>query len=232
MGENMSSVLKIGFIGGGINSAVGNTHRIACQMDHRWQLVAGCFSTHSNVNRETADSWGVEPSRRYDDWRIFLENEQGNLDAIGLLTPTPLHAEMAVEALHRGFAVICEKTMAASSREAAAICRAVEENNGFLAVTYNYTGYPMLRELRQMIVDGKLGTVNLVQIEMPQEGFARLNKHGQKPQPQAWRLHDGNIPIISLDLGSHLHHMIFFLLEKNPWRSSPTSPVTGFSRTS
>lgn len=208
--------LKLGFIGGGLNSAVGNTHRIAAQMDNRWSLEAGCFSTNNKINCETAVQWGLDQSRLYDDWRVLLSREKGKLDALCLLTPTPVHAEMAIEALRHGFSVICEKAMATSSREADAICRAVEANKAFLAVTYNYTGYPMLRELRQMVIDGKLGTVNLVQIEMPQEGFARLNKHGQQPKPQAWRLQDGEIPTISLDLGVHLHHMIYFLTGQKP----------------
>lgn len=211
-----TSPLRIGFIGGGLNSAVGNTHRIACQMDHRWSLCAGCFSTHENINHETANAWGIDATRLYDNWRIMLEREKNNLDAICLLTPTPVHAEMAIEALNRGYSVICEKAMAVSSKEATAICRAVAESKGFFAVTYNYTGYPMLRELRSMISSGKLGTVNLIQIEMPQEGFARFNKLGQKPQPQAWRLHDGHIATISLDLGVHLHHMIHFLTGAQP----------------
>jgi len=207
---------KIGFIGGGLNSAVGNTHRIACQMDHRWILEAGCFSTEPLINQETAEKWGVHSERLYDDWQAFLTREKGRLDAVCLLTPTPLHAEMAVEALNQGYAVICEKAMATTSREAGAICAAVDNNKSFFAVTYNYTGYPMLRELRQMIAAGKLGKLNLVQIEMPQEGFARLDKQGRKPQPQAWRLRDGVVPTISLDLGVHLHQMIHFLCGERP----------------
>lgn len=210
------TALKIGFIGGGLNSAVGNTHRIACQMDHRWILEAGCFSSHAAVNHETADCWGLDPARVYDDWRTLLAREKGRLDALCLLTPTPLHAEMAIEALNQGFAVICEKTMVTTSEEAAAVCAAVKANKSFFAVTYNYTGYPMLRELRQMMAEGRLGKLNLVQIEMPQEGFARLNKQGQKPQPQAWRLRDGKVPTISLDLGAHLHQMVYFLSGEKP----------------
>jgi predicted dehydrogenase len=208
--------LSLGFIGGGINSAVGNTHRIAAQMDCRWQLTAGCFSTHPHVNSETADKWGVNPSRRYDNWLDFLKNEKGRLDAVCILTPTPIHSEMVREAVNQGFAVICEKAMAGTSEEAAAICRAVEEQKAFLAVTYNYTGYPMLRELRQMIVDGKLGKLKLIQIEMPQEGYIRLDKNGHPPVPQAWRLRDGGIPTISLDLGVHLHNMTYFLSGERP----------------
>jgi len=221
-------LLKIGFIGGGLNSAVGNTHRIASQMDHRWVLEAGCFSTHDKINRETASQCGLDQSRLYDDWRVLLSNEKGRLDAICLLTPTPMHAEMAIEALNHGFAVICEKTMATSSKEAAAICQAVEANKEFFAVTYNYTGYPMLRELRQMIIDGKLGVLNLIQIEMPQEGYAWLDKQGQPPKPQAWRLKDGEIPIISLDLGAHLHHMIYFLTMEKPLQVVADQTSYGF----
>lgn len=210
------SLLKVGFIGGGLNSAVGITHRIACQMDRRWVLVAGCFSTHDEINRETASQWGIDPSRCYNDWRMLLEREKNKLDAVCLLTPTPMHAEMAVEALNQGHAVICEKAMAASCREAREICKAVEANKRFLAVTYNYTGYPMLRELRQMILEGRLGTLNFIQIEMPQEGYARLTKEGKPLVPQAWRLKDGEVPTLSLDLGDHLHHIIYFLSGEKP----------------
>ena len=219
---------KIGFIGGGLNSAVGNTHRIASQMDNRWILESGCFSTNDKINRETASVWGVDKSRLYDDWRVLLKNEKNNLDAVCLLTPTPVHSEMVIEALNNGFSVICEKTLATSSKEAAAICRSVEINKGFLAVTYNYTGYPILRELKQMIIDGKLGVINLIQIEMPQEGYLRLNKKGLPPKPQAWRLKDGKVPIISLDLGSHLHNMIYFLTGEKPLQVVADQTSYGF----
>jgi len=145
-----------------------------------------------------------------------------------MLTPTPAHSEMVIEALNKGFAVICEKTLATSSKEAEAICHAVEKNKAFLAVTYNYTGYPMLRELRQMILNGKLGIINLIQIEIPQEGYARLNKDGQRPQPQAWRLKDGEVPIISLDLGSHLHNIIYFLSGEKPLQVVADQASYGF----
>jgi len=219
---------KLGFIGGGLNSAVGNTHRIASQMDHRWILESGCFSTNNKINNETASKWGIDKSRLYDDWRVLLNKERDKLDAVCLLTPTPAHSEMAIYALNNGFPVICEKTMATSNKEALAICRAVQANKGFLAVTYNYTGYPMLRELRQMIIDGKLGVIHLIQIEMPQEGYARLNKQGVPAKPQAWRLKDGVVPIISLDLGSHLHNMIYFLTRETPLQVIADQASYGF----
>lgn len=208
--------LQLGFIGGSLDSAVGTTHKIACQMDDRWELVSACFSTDSKLNSSTAKAWGLSSDRLYDSWKKLLNAERGVLDAIVVLTPTPSHAEIVVLALELGFAVICEKAMAVSSKEAKQISDAVNKNKGFLAVTYNYTGYPMVRELQDLIKRGELGVINQIHIEMPQEGFLRVGKDDEKPVPQAWRLHDDHVPTISLDLGVHLHHMIDFLSGQKP----------------
>ncbi len=200
-----------------MNSAVGRAHHIATQMDRRFNITAGCFSTNEVSNSKTASYLGIPRSRLYGDWRELLAAETSSLDALLLLTPTPLHAEMAVAALHRGFPVICEKALAVSSAEAREICRARDENNGFVAVTYNYSGYPMIRELRHLVEKGLLGRVTSVMAEMPQEGFSRLiGATDSKPQPQAWRLIDHSVPTVSLDLGVHLHHLIDFLIRKKP----------------
>jgi len=208
--------LKLGFIGGGINSAVGNTHRIASQMDNRWILEAGCFSQNNEINIKTSNQYGIAQNRTYGSWRDLLKNEKEKLDAVCILTPTNYHSEIVIEALELGYAVICEKSLGSNIEEVTKIEETVRKNKGFLAVTYNYTGYPMLRELRQIITDGKLGKLTQIHIEMPQEGFLRLDKQGKIPKPQNWRLKDGEIPTISLDLGVHLHHMIYFLSGERP----------------
>ena len=209
--------LKLGLIGGALDSAIGRTHHIASQMDGRWRICAGCFSMCAEANHVTADALGVPAARNYADWKQMLQAERSRLDAIVLLTPTPEHAEMAVAALEYGYPVISEKALAASSAEAAAIRAARDRHDGFLAVTYNYTGYPIIRELRHMITTGKLGKLLHVQAEMPQEGFVRLvGPQDAKPQPQAWRLQDGIIPVVSLDLGTHVHHLIHFLTAASP----------------
>lgn len=208
--------LKLGFIGGGVNSAVGSTHFIATQMDGRFKVESGCFSRNKKINTQTAEQWGIATDRCYSDDTDFLKQEKGLVDAIVVLTPTPGHVELVVETLRLGYPVICEKAMASSSVEAMLIHKAQQEMKGFLAVTYNYTGYPMLRELRYMIAQERLGKIEQIQIEMPQEGFARLNKDGEPNVPQQWRLRDGEIPTISLDLGVHLHHIIDFLTGEKP----------------
>jgi len=218
--------LKIGFIGGGINSAVGNTHRIAAQMDNKWKLSAGCFSTQKDINKQTAECWGVQ--NYYDNWIDLLENEKNNLDAVAILTPTNIHYEMAQKVLSLGYAVICEKTLTTTYPEAVSIAEIVANKNNFLAVINNYTGYPMLRELREMIKSNRLGTIKHIQVEMPQEGFIRYDKNNKIPKPQKWRLIDGVIPTIHLDLGIHLYHIIYFLCNQKPIEVCSTQASCGF----
>lgn len=205
------SPLSIGFIGGGLGSAVGLTHKIASQMDGRWRLVAGCFNPTSDANHQTAAAWGVSPDRTYDSWQLLLGRERGRLDAVVILTPTPSHLEMVLEALNAGFAVICEKALTASVEAADRIAEALRQTKGFLAVTYNYSGYPMVRELRQLCLSGRLGRVRQLHLEMPQEGFLKRGADGAPPHPQAWRQRDGAIPTVHLDLGVHLHQLVGFL---------------------
>ena len=146
----------------------------------------------------------------------LLSNEVNNVDAVVILTPTPSHYEMILKALDLGYAVISEKALAMTHQEGLDISNKIEEKKAFFAVTHNYTGYPILRELQRMIKDNKLGKITHINIEMPQESFTRLDINGNKPQPQNWRLEDKIIPGISLDLGAHLQHIIYFLTNENP----------------
>ena len=211
-----SEPLKLGFIGGALNSAVGETHKICSQMDNRWALTSGCFSRHAELNRYTAEMWGVNQSRVYANYLDLFEAEKNRLDAIAVLTPTPSHAEIVIAALEHGYPVICEKALAKSVEEAVRIEEARKRVNGYLAVTYNYTGYPMVRELREVIRRGDLGDLQQIHVEMPQEGFLRLNDSDSVSTPQDWRLKDHKIPTLSLDLGVHVHHMVNFLSAERP----------------
>lgn len=220
--------LRLGFIGGALDSAVGNTHRIACQMDRRWQVVAACFSTKRDVNLATADAWGVPAERLHADWLTMLRAEHDRLDAVIVLTPTPSHTEIVIAALELGIAVICEKALCTSVDDALAIKRSVEENSGYLAVIYNYTGYPMLREMQHRVSSGHIGQIQQVHVEMPQEGFLRLDQDNNPPRPQSWRLKDGVIPTLSLDLGVHVENMLHYLSGAAPEEVVATSRTSGF----
>lgn len=208
--------LKIGFIGGGIDSVVGYVHMIASQMDRKFELVAGCFSRNQTINKETGRKWGIDENRIYPEWHDLLEKEGKSLDAIVIITPTFSHKEMVIETINRGIPVICEKALCTSVKEAEEIKEVVNRKKGFLAITYNYTGYPLLRELRKMIKAGDLGRLTQIHIEMPQDIFRIVNPDGSKPVPQPWRMNDYTVPTISLDLGVHLHNIIYFVSGEHP----------------
>lgn len=208
--------LSLGFVGGGWNSAVGATHFIAARMDGMFSVDAGVFSRQAPINHQTGERWDVPADRVHDSVDELLEREAGRLDAIVVLTPTPDHAETVLKALDKGFAVICEKAMASTASDARRIAELAKAKDGFVVVTFNYTGYPMVRELRRMIGEGRLGRITQVHAEMPQEGFARLSPEGAPTTPQKWRTIDGLIPTISLDLGDHLHHLVRFLTGERP----------------
>ena len=223
-------VLKLGFIGGGLNSAVGNTHFIASQMDGLFRVEAGCFSRDSALNFRTAEKWGVEIKRTYGTWTDLLASEPENLDAVVILSPTPEHFHQVSSAIKAGLNVICEKSLATTSSEALELIREAERQDKFLAVTYNYSGYPMVRELRQMISTGRLGKLEQIHIEMPQESYARLNRQNQPMIPQQWRLRDGPVPTIALDLGVHMHHLVDFLTSAKPMEVVATQRSLGLFR--
>lgn len=207
---------RIGFIGGGINSAIGRSHFIASRMDDKFCLVAGAFSRNSEINRQTGEEFGVDPERVYDDYHELLLKEKDRMDVVAVLTPTDRHEEMVIECLKAGYPVICEKSLATSCKSALRIKDCLERQHGFLCVTYNYTGYPMVRVLRDKIRAGELGRITNIIVEMPQEGYTRYTLDHKEPTPQDWRMKDYEIPTISLDLGTHLHNMMAFLTGAHP----------------
>jgi predicted dehydrogenase len=221
-------MLKCGFIGGSYKSAIGTTHKIASQMDGRWELVSGCFSRNQITNLETAKLWNVP--RVYNNWQEFLLQELSLIDAVIILTPTPAHTPLILKALELGYSVICEKALCSSVEDAIKIYSTSKNEKNFLGVIYNYTGYPMVRELREMIHAGELGRLFQVNIEMPQEGYIRLDKTGNPYKIQSWRKQDREIPTISLDLGVHIHNLVNFLTKESPLRVIGKQNSFGFQQ--
>jgi predicted dehydrogenase len=210
--------LRLGFIGGGLNSAVGLTHQIAARMDGRFQLCAGCFSRNREISQATGAAWGLKSDEIFASPESLLA-ESEKLDAVVILTPTPAHRDILLQCAESGLYVICEKSLAVDMREIgeieAAFSTPSTEERERLFVTYNYTGYPMIRELRARIRQGLLGKIQQVMAEMPQEGFLRKNAEGAVSMPQPWRRRDGVIHTVSLDLGVHLHQLVKYLIAEN-----------------
>ena len=210
----MAKPLSLAFIGGGINSAIGMTHKIASQMDGHFQLAAGCFSRDEVLNRKTGLAWGIDENKIYQDALTLLEREHSQLDAVVILTPTPAHHDILLACLEYPLPIICEKAMVSSVTEAEEIQQRVDQTTSSLYVTFNYTGSPMVRELRQRLLSGALGRIQQVMGEMPQEGFSRCRSDGSIALPQTWRRTDHSIPTVSLDLGVHAHQLVEFLTDK------------------
>ena len=209
---------KIAIIGGSINSIAGYPHFIASQMDRRFEVVSGTFSTNEIVNKQTAEQWKID--RVYDNYKMLVEKEKNIIDAVVILTPTPNHKEIILFLLSKNIPIICEKPIVSSQEEIDQINRVYDPKKHFLAITNNYSGYPMVRELKEKVKNKELGDILQIRLKMPQESFLRPPKSIH--YPQKWRLKDGFIPMISLDLGSHLHHLAKFLLEEEPIRLMAT----------
>jgi predicted dehydrogenase len=224
--QAMPEKLRLAFLGGAVNSAVGRAHRDAIELDQKFDLVAGCFSRREDINRNTALQYRIEQDRCYENLDALIANERRSIDALVVLTPTQQHKPQVIAALEAGIPVICEKALAVSSAEAHEIGIA-RGGAGFLAVTYNYTGYPMLREIRSMVESGIFGELQQIHIEMPQETFLRLKRDGTPMTPQDWRLHDGIVPTVSLDLGVHVHSLLYFLTQQAPEEVCATSQSFG-----
>ena len=213
--RRMTRPLQIGFIGGGLNSAVGKTHRIAAELDGRWKLAAGFFSRDATINKATGEMWGVE-KRTYPNLNTFLTEEAGKVDAVAVLTPTPAHYEQVSQLLSSGFNVVCEKALATTQKHARELSELAEASNRRLFVTFNYSGYPMVRELVARIRAGRFGDLISLRIEMPQEGYLRRNTSEQPTIPQQWRRKDYELPTVSLDLGVHVVQLANLLAGQTP----------------
>lgn len=209
--------LKLGFIGGGLSSAIGAIHYSASRLDGHWELVTGTFSRNQNINFQTGHQWNVKKERIYGDWKDLILREKNNVDAFCVLTPTPSHVEALEELIINNVPIICEKSVTMDLSEIRKISTKIKKNNPFFVATFNYTGYPLIRELKQLIKEGILGNIQQIHIEMPQEGFVRPPEiAGKSAPPQSWRLKDGTIPTICLDLGVHLQSIVQFLTGQVP----------------
>ena len=211
----MKKLFNVAIIGGGINSAVGSAHFNALNLSNKFNIYTGVFSRNQSVNIKTANEYNIPLSKVYNSLSELIDKEKNNIDCIIILTPTNQHFKQVLECLNEKIPVICEKALVSNLEEINIIKNVVDSNKLFLSVIYNYLGYPILRELKQIIENGNLGHINQVQIEMPQEGFLRLI-NGKPQIPQEWRLHDEKISVLSLDLGVHLHMLIKYLTNQNP----------------
>jgi len=207
--------LKYGMVGGGKGAFIGDVHRKAIAMDGKAELVAGCFSQSYQNTLETGESWGIGKDRLYKNFEDMIEAEakrSKKLDFIIIVTPNHLHFPIAKLALEKGFHVVCDKPLTTSSRDAEELGKLARKKNLFFCVTYAYSGFPIIKHMREMIAKGELGTIRFVAGEYPQEWLATpLEKTGQKQA--GWRTDPQRAGISNCvgDIGSHIEHMVSYL---------------------
>jgi len=181
--------LRLGMVGGGEGAFIGGVHRIAARLDDEFELVAGAFSSDPARAASSAVTLRVAPERSYSDFRAMAVEEAARpdgIDVVAIVTPNHLHHGPARAFLEAGINVICDKPLARTVAEGEDLVRAVSVSGRVFVLTYNYTGYPMIRHAREMIAAGELGAIRIVQVEYPQDWLTTpLEATGHKQA--AWR---------------------------------------------
>ena len=178
-------------IGGGEGSFIGAIHYKAAMLDGYYQLVCGAFSSDYEKSLRSADYYHVKPSRVYATWQEMFQKEatlpeEDRMEAVIIATPNHLHHPQAMMALEKGFHVICDKPITISLKEALELEQKVKETNLVFALTHTYTGYPMVKEARELVKSGKLGKIRKVVAEYPQGWLSTPLEHEGNKQA-SWR---------------------------------------------
>lgn len=181
--------IRLGMVGGGRDAFIGGVHRIASRIDGHYELVAGCFSSTPEKSHASGRDLGLDPKRIYDDFTAMAQREarlKDGIEAVAIVTPNHMHWPAAREFLKRGIHVICDKPMTATLGDAKKLVKAADQSGALFVLTHNYTGYPMVRQARQMVREGVIGDIRVVQAEYPQDWLSdKIEDTGQKQA--GWR---------------------------------------------
>jgi predicted dehydrogenase len=211
--------IRLGMVGGGPGAFIGAVHRIAARMDDHYELVAAALSSDPARSQAAARDLHIAPDRAYGSYTEMARAEAARPDrveAVAIVTPNNLHYPMAKTFVETGFHVICDKPLTTTLGEALDLEKIVKRSNIIFGLTHNYTGYPMVRQARQMIADGDLGKIRIVQVEYAQDWLATpLEQTGQKQA--AWRTDPAQSgPGGSLgDIGTHAYNLACFVTGLN-----------------
>ncbi|WP_441000960.1 Gfo/Idh/MocA family protein [Fodinibius sp. SL11] len=210
----MAKLIRYGMVGGGPGSFIGKVHRMAANLDGKMRLVAGSFSSDSEKSRRMGSQLNLQPDRVYESYQQMAENEAAlhedkRIDVVSVVVPNNLHYDVCKTFIEAGVHVICDKPMTNTLEEAEELCRLVAKHNTLFALTHNYSGYPMVKEARQLVEEGTLGTLRKVVVEYPQGWLARSVEN----EAEVWRLNPNIAGISSTiaDIGTHAEHLVRFI---------------------
>ncbi len=193
MGLNapLNRKLRMALVGGGQGSFIGRVHATAAILDNRAELVAGALSSDPARAKASAPDYGIAPERAYGSYRELIEREsqlpaERRIDFLSIATPNHMHYEIALAAVQAGFNVICDKPLTFDLHQAEQLAAAVEKSPVVFAVTHNYTGYPLVRQARQMVQDGFFGEIQAIRTQYIQ-GWLRTRLEASDQKQAAWR---------------------------------------------
>ncbi len=188
---DLNRKLRMALVGGGAGSFIGRVHCTAAVLDNRAALVAGALSSNPERAKASAPAYDINENRAYGSYRELLETEaalpeQERIDFVSVATPNHTHFEIAKAAVEAGFNVICDKPMTFDLAQAEELAAAVDNSDVVFAVSHNYTGYPLVRQAREMILNGELGEIQAVRAFYIQ-GWLRTRLEEEEQKQAAWR---------------------------------------------
>ncbi len=213
-----SKKLKLGIIGGGPNSWIGNVHRIAARFDDKYILVAGVFSRNSKKSISFGKSLGIDPQRCYSNYSEMADKEnklRNKIDVVSIMTPPGSHQKIAEKFIDKNIHIISDKPFAANLRQAKSLFKKIKSNNKIkYALTHNYSAYPMVREAKTLVGKGKIGKIEYVNFEYIQDWSdgKKFNSINAKKLFD-WKLDPKIVGISTVlnELGSHGYHLAMYI---------------------
>ncbi len=215
---SLNRKLRMGMVGGGRGAFIGSVHRMAAALDGKIQLVAGAFSSDPEKSRLSGEDFMLAPSRVYSSYQEMAEKESAlpadqRIDFVSIVARNDLHYDVSKTFLEAGFNVICEKPLAFSHEQGIQLANVVETSGKVFALTHNYTGYPMVKEAKAMVADGKLGRILKIVAEYPQ-GYAITALNDEEDGAISnWRMDPGVSGVSNCmgDIGSHAENLARYI---------------------
>jgi predicted dehydrogenase len=209
----MSNKIRLGMIGGGQGAFIGAIHRIAANMDGLYDLVCGCFSSDAQKSLASGVELGLTQNRCYSSYQEMFEKENAlpaneRMQAVSIVTPNHVHFEPAALAMQHGYHVILDKPMVFSLAEAFELEKIYKNSNVKFCLTHTYTGYPMVKEAKQLITNAAIGKIRKVYVEYPQ-GWLSTSLETSNQKQASWRTNPSKSGIAGAmgDIGTHAFNL-------------------------
>ncbi|MRN67115.1 Gfo/Idh/MocA family oxidoreductase [Brucella sp. 10RB9213] len=213
--ETAAARIRLGMVGGGAGAFIGGVHRMAARLDNRFDLVAGALSSSPERAQASGRELGLAEDRIYSSYKDMAIREarlKNGIEAVSIVTPNHVHYDAAKEFLRRGIHVICDKPLTSTLADAKKLKKAADESGALFILTHNYTGYPMVRQAREMIANGDLGDLRVVQVEYAQDWLTEaVEATGAKGA--VWRTDPAQSGLggATGDIGTHAFNLASFV---------------------